>query len=142
MATFVVFHTYIEKEAEKKIDLGSDVIKMLLTNTAPTQSTGSVKGDITEISAGNGYTTGGLTVTVTSSAQSSGVYKWVLVDLVVAASGGSIGPYRYGVLYSDTSTNDDLIGYIDIGSAETTGDGSTLTFDFDATNGVLQKTIT
>lgn len=139
--TFKIFYTAVEKLNEKKIDLGGDVLKVLLTNTAPTQSTGSVKGDITEISAGNGYTAGGNTLTVSSSTQSSGTYKLVIDDLTITASGGSIGPFRYGVIYSDTSASDDLIGYMDYGSSVTLGDGEFVTFDFSATNGVLQALI-
>ena len=139
MATYNKFQAFVENLAEKSHNLGSDTLKVMLTNTAPV-ATNSVKADLTEISAGNGYSAGGGTVTVTASSQTSGTYKLVANDVVFTASGGSIGPFRYVVLYNDTSTGDMLIGWWDNGTSITLGDGSTFTVDFHATNGILQIT--
>ena len=118
-------------------NLGSDTLKVALTNTAPTATDGQFS-DITEITAGNGYTAGGETASITSSAQSSGTYKLVLGDVTFTASGGSIGPFQYAVLYNDTASNDELIGWWDNGSAVTLSDGESFTVDFDASSGVLE----
>ena len=135
MATYVKFNTFVEKLAEKTFNLGSDTLRVALTNSAPTASTGSVIGDITEIS----YTfCSTRALTISSSAQTSGTYKLVIADLVLTASGGVVGPFRYAVMYDDTATLDDLIAYFDYGSSITLADGETLTLDFDATNGLLQ----
>jgi uncharacterized protein (DUF2252 family) len=137
MAAFNKFNSFVEALAEKKHDLGADTLKVLLTNTAPL-ATNSVKADLTEISAGNGYTAGGNTASVTSSAQTSGTYKLVLSDPTTwTASGGSIGPFRYAVLYNDTAANDELIGWWDYGSAVTLAAGESFAVDFDPTTGVL-----
>ncbi|WP_374453815.1 hypothetical protein [Phenylobacterium sp.] len=138
MAAFNKFNQFVEDLAEKVHNLGSDTLKVLLTNTTPA-ATNAVKADLTEISAGNGYTAGGTAATVSSSAQTSGTYKLTLADVVFTASGGSIGPFRYAVLYNDTPTSpaDPLIGWYDYGSSITLADTETLTVDFDATNGVL-----
>ena len=138
MASFNNFNAFVEHVAEKVHNLGADTLKVLLANTAPT-SANSVKADLTEISAGNGYTAGGGTPAISSSAQTSGTYKLVLADVVFTAAGGSIGPFRYAVLYNDTPSSpaDPLIGYWDYGSSITLLDGETFTVDFDATNGVL-----
>ena len=76
-------------------------------------------------------------ITTTTSAQTSGTYKLVLADLVLTASGGSIAAFQYVVIYNDTATNDELIGWYDYGSALTLANGETLTIDFDASAGVL-----
>lgn len=136
MATFNKFNAFVEDLAEKVHNLGSDTLRILLTNSAPVAGN-SVKGDLTEISAGNGYTAGGTAATTSSSAQTSGTYKLVLADVVFTASGGTIGPFRYAVLYNDTSTSDSLIGWWDYGSSVTLANTETFTVDFDATAGVM-----
>ena len=137
MASFNKFNSFVEALAEKKHDLGADTLKVLLTNTAPV-ATNAVKADLTEISAGNGYTAGGATASITSSSQTSGTYKLVLGDPATwTASGGTIGPLRYAVLYNSTATNDELIGWWDYGSSITLADGESFAVDFDATTGVL-----
>jgi hypothetical protein len=137
MASFNKFNSFVEALAEKKHDLGADTLKVLLTNTAPVATNG-VKADLTEISAGNGYTAGGATASITSSSQTSGTYKLVLGDPATwTASGGTIGPLRYAVLYNDTATNDELIGWWDYGSSITLAAGESFAVDFDGTTGVL-----
>ena len=138
MSAFNKFNQFVEDLAEKVHNLGADTIKVLLTNTAPAVGN-SVKADLTEISAGNGYTAGGTQATVASSAQSSGTYKLVLSDVTFTAAGGSIGPFRYAILYNDTPTApaDPLIGWYDYGSSITLTDGNSFLVDFDGTNGVL-----
>jgi len=134
MASFVKFYSFVEALAEKAHNLGSDTIKVALTNSAPSQSN-TVLANITEIS----YTyCSSRTVTITISAQTTGTYKLVGNDLVLTASGGAVGPFRYIVLYNDTATSDELIGYYDYGSSITLNDTETLTIDFDGTNGILQ----
>jgi len=137
VATFNKFQPFVEALAEKAHNLGSDTLKVVLTNSAPTASMAALS-EITQISNGNGYTTGGTAATISSSAQSSGTYKLVLADVVFTASSGTIGPFRYAALHNDTSTTDLLIGYWDYGSSITLQDTETFTVDFDATNGVLQ----
>jgi hypothetical protein len=137
VATFNKHNSFVEALAEKAHNLGSDTLKVYLTNTAPT-SANTQLSDITQVANGNGYTTGGTAATISSSAQSSGTYKLVLADVVFTASGGTVGPFRYAGLHNDTSTTDLLIGYWDYGSSITLQDTETFTVDFDATNGVLQ----
>jgi hypothetical protein len=136
MPTLTKFYSFVEAIHEKKHNLGSDTLKVLLTNTAPSLSN-TQKSDISgELSTANGYTSGGATVTVTSSAQSSGLYTLIATDVTWTASGGSIGPFRYAVFYNDTATNDELIGYLDYGYSVTVASGQTFTLDFDAVSGI------
>lgn len=136
MASYNKFQSFVEALAEKTHNLGSDTLKVALTNSAPV-NTNTQLSNITQIANGNGYTTGGTAATISSSAQSSGTYKLVLADVVFTAT-GSMGPFRYVVLYNDTATNDELIAWWDYGSSLTLASGETFTVDFDATNGVLQ----
>ena len=136
MATFNKFNCFVEDVAEKKHNLGADTLKVALTNSAPV-ATNTVLANITQIAGGNGYTTGGTQAVISSSTQTSGTYKLVLADVVFTASGGSIGPFRYAVLYNDTATNDELIGWYDYGSSITLATGETLTVDFDPSTGAL-----
>lgn len=136
MATFNKFNSFVEALAEKVHNLGADTLKVMLTNSAPV-ATNTVKANLTEISAGNGYTAGGHTITVSSSSQTSGTYKLIIADLTISAT-GAVGPFRYAVIYNDTATNKELIGYYDYGSSISLANGESFTIDFDPTNGLLQ----
>lgn len=141
MATFNKFNAFTENLSEGVHDLGTDTLKVMLTDTAPVAGN-SLKADLSEITAENGYTAGGTAATVTSSEQTAGVYKLVLEDVVFTAAGGTVGPFRYVVLYNDTPTTpaDPLIGWYDYGSSITLQDGEPLTVDFDPSAGVLTLT--
>lgn len=137
MAAFQKFNQFVEDLALGVHNLNTGALKVMLTNTAPV-ATNSVRADLTEISAGNGYTAGGSATTPTLS-ETSGTAKLVCTDVVFTASGGSIGPFRYAVLYNDTPTSpaDPLIGFHDYGSSITLADGDTFTWNADGTTGVL-----
>lgn len=134
MPTFTRFNSLSEQVAEKKIDFSSDTFKLLLSNTAPAL-TNTVKGDIAEIANGNGYTTGGLSVTINTS-RTGAVTTITATDKVIQASGGAMAAWRYAVIYDDTAILDDLIGYVDRGSSITLAAGESSTLDF-ATNAIL-----
>lgn len=132
IASYTKFQPFVENLAEKVFNLGSDSLKVALTNSAPAGTEGQLS-QITEISYTN---LSARTISTTSSAQTSGTYKLVLTDLVLTAS-GAVGPFRYIVLYDDTATNDELIGYYDYGSSVTLANTDTFTLDFDGSAGVL-----
>ena len=141
MAAFNKFNQFVADVASgvHQMQTGtSHVYKVMLTNTAPTAAN-AVKTDITEISAGNGYTAGGTSVGTITGSQSSGTFKFVGgTDPVVTAS-GAVGPLRYAVLYNDTPTSPakPLIGWWDYGSSVTLASGETFTVDLDQANGIL-----
>lgn len=135
MAAAVKFYCFTENKNEGVHNLSTAVLKLLLTNTAPSL-TATQASDITEIANGNGYTTGGVTLTTTSSGQTLGVYRCIVADYVLTASGGSVGPFRYAVLID--SSADSLIEYWDRGSSVTLTTGQSMTFDFDQTEGVVK----
>jgi hypothetical protein len=138
MAAFNKFDAFAEAIAEKVHNLATDTLKVYLSNATPSASADAVKADLTEIAAGNGYTAGGNTAAQTSSAQVGGLYKLVLADpAAFTASGGTIGPFRYAVLYNDTTASDNLIGWWDYSAAITLSAGDSFTVDFSPTSGVL-----
>lgn len=139
MAAFNKFNAFVNDVATKVHNLGSDTLKVMLTNTLPV-ATNAVKADITEIAAANGYSTGGTAATLSSSGQTSGTYKLVLNNVTFTASGGSINTFRYAVLYNSTPVSGNLIGWYDYGAGVTVTTGNSFQVQFDGTNGVLQLT--
>lgn len=134
-ATFNKFQPFVEALAKKKHNLGTDQLKVALCNAAnPPLAADAVLTDQVEIAYTN---LSSRLVTTTSCVQTAGLLKLILVDLVLAAAGGSVAPFRYVVLYNDTATNDDLIGWFDYGADQTLLDTETLTVDFDAAAGAL-----
>lgn len=135
MAAFNKFQSFVEAVTEKKHDLGADqlVVALCAAANAPV-NTNTVLANLTQASYTN---CSSRNITTASSAQTSGTYKLTLTDLTLTASGGTVGPFRYAVIYNDTATNDELVGWYDYGSDITLADGETMLLDFDATNGVL-----
>lgn len=137
MASFVKFNSFVEALAEKVHNLGSDQLKIALTNTDPTASATNYAGLTSPLPTTNLSGATPFNVTTSSSSQTGGTYKLVCADLTLTAT-GAVGPFRYVVLYNDTAAADELIGYWDYGSSISLANGETFTVDFDASNGVLQ----
>lgn len=137
MATYTKFNQFTRDLIAGVHNFDTNTIKLMLTNSAPL-ATNTIKSNLTEITAGNGYTAGGPTVTVVAST-ATGTAKVTATDVVITAAGGSIGPFRYVAIYNDTPTSpvDPLIGFYDYGSSITLADTETFTVDFDGTNGLF-----
>lgn len=135
MAAANKFNIFGLNLTNKVHNLGSDTLKVLLTNTAPV-ATNAVTADITQISNGNGYTTGGSTASLTSNTQTSGTEKLILVSVTFTAT-GAVGPFRYAVLCNSTASGGPLMLWWDYGSSVTLANGDTFTVAFDGTNGVM-----
>ena len=130
---FIKFNKTLEALWEGKINVASDTLKFAITNTAPTAATDT---DFTPGSshpppaAANGYTSGGHAATIASHAESGGTFTLgCTTDVVITATTGGIGPFRYVILYDDTATNDQLISYYDYGTEITLAAGETFTID-------------
>lgn len=142
MAAFVKFEVLPKDILAGVHNFSADTFKLALTNTAPVAGTDEVLASITEIATAGGYTAGGYTLDGVTLSEASGVAKVVITDETITASGASVGPFRYLVIYNDTPTSpaDPLIGYYDYGSALTLAAGESLSVDFDGTNGVITVT--
>ena len=140
-STFNKFNSFVGDIGTKVINLNSDSLMILLTNTVPnvadniidtTTGTCTVKStsNAAEISAANGYTKGGTAIGSNAYSQVSGTGSLTGNAVVFTASGGTIGPFRYAVLYDNTSgttSTRSVIGYWDYGSAVTLNNLETFT---------------
>lgn len=135
MAAYNKFNVFVEDLMNKIHDLfGSpigDALKLMLVNAPAPVATNSVKADLTEIGAGNGYTAGGAAVSANGT-RAGGTVTLDGDQIVWTAAGGTIGPFRYTVLYNDTPAAplDPLISWWDYGSSITLNDGETFTVKF------------
>lgn len=134
MAAGTRFQVLSEKVAEGAHNLQTNTLKVILTNTAPTAADTTFAYPAP--TAANGYPAGGNTISVSSSAQSAGLYKLVLADSTFTATAGGIGPFRYAVLMDTTAASG--IEFWDYGSSITLAEGEAFTVDFDAGTGALQ----
>ena len=128
MATYNKFQCFVEDICEKKHNLGSDTLKVAFSNASnvPSASADVKLADITTIATTN---LDSVTLTVSSSSQTSGTYKLVVADLTMTAS-GAVDPFRYVIIYNDTATDDPLICFFDYGSEVTLASGDTFKLDF------------
>jgi hypothetical protein len=108
----------------------------MLSNTLPV-ATNTVKANITEITAQNGYAAGGSVAAFVSGADTSGTYKLILSPVVFTATTGSFGPFEWAVLYNSTAASGNLIAFWDYGTAITITAGNSFTVSLDQTGGVF-----
>jgi hypothetical protein len=132
MAAYNKFQDFVDQLGQGKHVFGTHVFKVALTNGAPV-ATNTILANITQISGTNGYTTGGTDAQVTW-AETTGTATATGTMVVFTASGGSIGPLQYAVLYNDTQTSpvDPLVCWWDYGSALTLLNGETLSVKFNS----------
>lgn len=130
------FNDFSEQLVRGVHDFDANTFKVVLTNSAPTAAN-TILTDITQIANGGGYTTGGETTTITIS-ETSGTTTVSGTEIVWTGSGAGFGPFRYAVLYNDSSTSpaDALIAWFDYGSPGITlvGAGETFTLRFSTTS--------
>ena len=127
MAVATKFQDFSEQLIRGVHDWDAHTFKVMLTNTAPV-ATNAVKADLTEISAGSGYTAGGTATTITVS--ETGGTTTVSGTEVVFTATGAVGPFRYAVLLNDTAASKNLVQFWDYGSAVTLNSGETFTVRF------------
>jgi hypothetical protein len=128
MATMGFYNAFFADAMNKVHNLGSDTLKIALTNTTPV-ATHTTLSQITEIASGNGYTSGGQALDNVTSAQVSGVLSLDADDEIFTASGGAIAQFQHAVLYNSTASNK-LIGYWSNGTAVDLADSETCTITF------------
>jgi hypothetical protein len=132
MAALVKFQKFVRDLGLGVHNLDTGAIKIYLSNAAPDVALDAIKTDLAEIATGSGYT-GPVDITAAWS-ESAGTATLTATDVTITAAGGSIGPFRYVVMFNDTPASplDPLIAYWDYGSAITLADTETFTTDFGA----------
>ncbi|RLC74171.1 MAG: hypothetical protein DRI61_17130 [Chloroflexi bacterium] len=114
------------------IDFDTDTVKCALMASGFTfdKDAHATWADVSadELAEGNGYTSGGNTLTLSSIAEDDTNDRAEVTynDTEWIASGGNIGPTPGAILYDDTTADDTVIGYIDFGGDKTAQDGQKL----------------
>ena len=117
-STISRFNCLSEDIGKKKHDFSADTFKLALVTSAQTLTASgqSVYSDITaELANGNGYTTGGLTLTASFSRTDS-VSTFDFSDAVLTAT-GAITARQY-VIYNNTHASKPLVCFGSINSAD------------------------
>jgi hypothetical protein len=119
-----------------RIDFATDTFKIILMASGfifdPDTHHGYADVSASELAAGNGYTTGGNTLSGVSVTEDDTAdrTKVTWANTTWTATGGDIGPTPGAIIYDDTATApqaDTLIGYIDFGTEATQFDGGVAT---------------
>lgn len=134
-------------------DLAAATIKAALVLSTYTPDATSSGHDLwanvstNEVANGNGYTTGGVTLTNKALTAITGGYKWTSDPVAWAASGSGIPAHRYVVFYVSGSLwgkTNPVIGYFlgDSAPADVplTASGNPLQYNPHATNGWFTHT--
>ena len=137
---FNKFQPFVENIAEGVFNFSSDAtstITVALTNAAnPPVTANGVLTDLTTINPANLSTQ---VCAISGSAQTGGVYKLSITDLVLTAS-GTVPAFQYVALFDDDAASDQLIGFYNYGSEVNLETSETFTINFDDANGVLTIT--
>lgn len=130
MAAFNKFNCFVQDVANAKHDMKTgtaQTFKVYLTNILPVAGN-TVYNTPADLGTANGYSAGGASIGTITGSQASGTFSFSgASNPTWTASGGSIGPFQYAVLYNATSATLPLIGWWDYGAAMTLTNGNTFT---------------
>lgn len=131
-STWNKFQDFSEQLIRGVHDFDAHTFKVALVANTDTPVAGDATlSDITQVANGGGYTTGGEATTITIS-ETSGTTTVSGTEIVWTGTGSGFGPFRYAVLYNDSSTSpaDALIAWFDYGSAISVAASETFTLKF------------
>ena len=126
MAVTISLYDHTAKRFADGSNSTSDTYKLMLCSAATFTAANTTLASITktELSNGNGYTTGGATLSGVTVTQTGNDAAFDANDVTFTASGGSIGPAAYAILYNDTDTNSPPVAFIDMDGNQTAGVGT------------------
>lgn len=115
-------------------------VKLLTAATFDASHTSLTETGGTEVANGNGYTTGGATLTsVSVSTVSTNDAKFSADNVTWVASGGSISA-GYAIIYNDSDYGDPPLAFIDFGGSESAGDGTEFKLIWNV-NGIISSVV-
>lgn len=135
----LIYNSFPEDVAKGSIDCDTDTFKMLLVTSSytPNKKTHTRRSDITnEVANGNGYTTGGVTVTCTVAKDTAN--DKITLTFAAGSWPSSTITARAAVIYKSTGTaaNDPLVFNNDFGGNVVT---SSTTFSVAASTITIQN---
>lgn len=143
--TIFAYDQFAEFFGDNGIDLDLDTFKAELYDNVHTFApTNTNRSQISANALGTafGYASPGEDLTSVDWSTTTGTQTFDAADKVWTAAGGDIGPARFCVVYSDTSTSPfaDLLGVdVNFGQDETAGDGTDFKITWNA-SGIFQIT--
>ena len=133
--TLALFDEFAESVGDGRIDLDTDTFKIAFvtlqvggtpsiakTDAVPCWGAGGTTNlNTSEVAAGGGYTAEGEALASVTWSQTSGVATFDAANVTwTSSASGDPATIKTAVIYSDTATNKDCVGFIDM-----TADGTT-----------------
>lgn len=129
-----LFQSWNTKKHDLAVLAGTTDLRLSLSNTVPDAANDALWADLSadEIANGNGYTTGGYTVTHAEDGTGGTFDITIDGNITIAASGGAIGPFTYAILRDSVATGQPLIMYFTRSEgADTVSDGNSKVINTD-----------
>ncbi len=142
MAVFSPFDKLSTHLLQGKHDFSTHSFKAGLITNDPSLIFNVTKwANLTEITPGHGYLAGGVDMTVSVGTDASANDAVSAAKVTITATDGPIGPYTALVVYNDTSTDKNVVGYMKASGQTTIKAGKFVSWSFglinDAANGVM-----
>lgn len=122
----VFYDAFLVNVQEKVFNLETDTIKLGLVTATYTPSAtdaepcwgagGSTNTSTNQVTPGGNYTTGGASVANPSVTLTGGAGVFDGDDVSIAQHASNPTNARWGILYDDTATNKNCLGYLDLGT--------------------------
>jgi hypothetical protein len=123
---FIIFNQWKKDLGLKIHDLDNDTFKLgLITNAVtPAANTadprwgagGSTNFSSNQVTPGGNYATGGPTLANPTLVESAGVVTWDADNITISSSGSNPTNARWGIVYNDTATGKQAVGFVDLGT--------------------------
>lgn len=109
-AVWKIYDSFGDRMGDAVLDMGGDTFKCAFFTSShiPASTDDSYSALTNEVVDGNGYSTGGITLTGVTWVESDGSVTFDCDDIEVTPSGGGF-VFRYAIIYNDTDTAKQLV---------------------------------